>query len=79
MRKIQMNNLTKLGTLAVAGFLLAACDDAFDPNCTPEKAARNAATTSTLGIPTNRCTPSETLRDTTGTDGLVEDAKDQLS
>lgn len=56
--------------LAVA--ILAGCatvEDAIDPDCTADKAARNAATQATLGLPSNRCTPGEAARDIAGVDG----------
>lgn len=69
------------GLLLIAALLASGCaavDDALDPNCTPEKAARNAATQAMVGLPSNRCTPGETARDLTGTDAAFEDAQDRL-
>jgi hypothetical protein len=60
--------------------VLAGCDtveDALDPECTAESAARNAAMQTTIGVG-NRCGPGETVRDMTGTDGMVEDAQERL-
>ena len=54
-----------------------AVDDALDPDCTAESAARNVAMQSTIGVG-NRCGPGETVRDMTGTDGMVEDAREAL-
>ena len=65
---------------AILVLVLTGCDavdDALDPDCTAESAARNVAMQSTIGVG-NRCGPGETVRDMTGTDGMVEDAKDKL-
>jgi hypothetical protein len=36
----------------------------FDPDCTPEKAAKSAAAKATVGVG-GRCKPGETVKDTT--------------
>ncbi len=67
--------------LSAMSFCLASCapvEQALDPNCTPEKAARNAAAQASVGIPANRCTPGETARDVTGTDGAADEVRDRL-
>ena len=49
--------------------LLSGCDavdDALDPDCTAESAARNVAMQSAIGVG-NRCGPGETVRDMAGT------------
>ncbi len=60
---------------------LSACspvENALDPDCTAEKAARNAALRTTVGVG-NRCGAGETVRDMTGTDGKIEDARGTLT
>ncbi len=61
-------------------FLVAACtavDDASDSDCTAETAALKVALQSTISVGKG-CGPGETVRDVTGTDGMVENAKDRL-
>jgi hypothetical protein len=61
-------------------FMLPACgtvEDALDPDCTAESAARNIAMQTTIGVG-NRCGPGETVRDMTGTDGTFEEAQERL-
>lgn len=62
----------RLGPLAIGSLMICACatlEDAVDPDCTADKAARNAATQATVGLPSNRCTPGEAARDIAGVDG----------
>ncbi|PKM09705.1 MAG: hypothetical protein CVV17_00055 [Gammaproteobacteria bacterium HGW-Gammaproteobacteria-7] len=75
--------MTRFGLIACA-FLSAAASahaggigsvkDAVDPNCTPTKAAKGAAMKATVGVG-NRCDVGETVRDTVGVDGKVDDVK----
>lgn len=63
---------TPFAGLVLAGFTAAGCttiEETIDPDCTPDKAARNAATQATIGLPSNRCSPAETARDVAGVDG----------
>ena len=43
--------------------------EAVDPDCTPAKAAKRAASKATVGVAVNRCDAGETARDTAGVDG----------
>lgn len=56
----------------------AGLKDALDPDCTVEKAAEGAAMKATIGIG-NRCGAAETIRDTTGVDGVADDAMDAIN
>lgn len=51
--------------------------EAVDPNCTVEKAAKGAAMKATVGVG-NRCDAAETARDVTGVDGKGEAVMDKV-
>ncbi len=80
MKKVFSRTCRGFAMSSACVLLLSGCDavdDALDPDCTAESAARNVAMQSTIGVG-NRCGPGETVRDMTGTDGMVEDAREAL-
>ena len=68
MTKIALTTMT----LAAAMYAQFALPGPLDPDCTPEKAARSAATKATVGVG-GRCDPKETAADTAKRTAGVED------
>lgn len=64
--------------ICFSGAAYAGANDAIDPDCTVEKAAKGAAMKATVGVG-NRCDAAETARDTAGVDGKSDDAKDAIT
>ena len=69
-------------SLAIAGVCLCFCSalataGPVSPDCSADKAAKHAAEKSTVGVSTNRCSPSKTAKQTVGVDqkGPVEKHK----
>ena len=52
--------------------------NAVDPDCNVQKAAKGAAMKATVGVG-NRCGAGETARDVTGVDGKGKDVKKKVS
>ena len=72
MKSNRLLRTTFAASFIAAGLVLSGCEiveDAVDPDCTPDKAAQNLATQATVGLPSNRCSPAETVRDVAGVDG----------
>lgn len=71
--------LCLLGTTALAETKLPAkAQDAIDPDCTAQKAAKGAAMKATVGVG-NRCGAAETAKDVAGVDGKGKDLKKKVS
>jgi len=61
-------NKSIINLLLFGAFIMSAQAGVLDPNCTPQKAAKSAATKATVGVG-GRCDMKEAAKDTAGVDG----------